>query len=98
MASTSEAAANRVRLCADVVINDIEDGLLVVNLDTGKTWKLNRVGAIVCHAIDQGREVASVVAELAVQYRVDEAVVRRDVDALVAALRTEGLVEPRTGA
>jgi len=31
------SGAERLQLCSDVVINDIEDGLLVVNLETGKT-------------------------------------------------------------
>jgi hypothetical protein len=91
------SGADRLQLCSDVVINDIEDGLLVVNLDNGKTWKLNRVGAAVCHGIEQGGDLDSIVAQVANQYGAELTTVRRDIDALIADLRKEGLVEPRAG-
>jgi len=91
------SGADLLQLCSDVVINDIQDGLLVVNLDTGTTWKLNRVGAAVCHGIEQGSDLDSIAAQVATQYGVLAASVRRDIDALVADLRREGLVEPRVG-
>jgi len=87
--------ADRLQLSSDVVINDIEEGLLLVNLDTGKTWKLNRVGAAVCHGLEQGSDLDSIANQVATQYGVEAATVRRDIDALVADLRREGLVESR---
>jgi|GEM_PF-6488292 len=92
------SGAERLQLCSDVVINDIEDGLLVVNLETGKTWRLNRVGAVVCHGIERGSDPDSIASEVATKYAVDLATVKRDVSALIAELRKEGLVEPHPGA
>lgn len=91
------SALDRLQLCSDVVINDIEGGLLVVNLDTGKTWKLNRVGAAVCHGIERDGDLDAVASAVAAQYGVEVTKVRRDMDALIADLRKEGLVEPRVG-
>lgn len=91
------SGAHGLQLCPDVVINDIEDGLLVVNLETGKTWKLNRVGAAVCHGIERGGDLEGIATEVAVRYGVEVANVKRDIEALIADLRQEGLVEPRGG-
>ena len=91
------SGADQLQLCPDVVVSDIEDGLLVVNLETGKTWKLNRVGAAVCHGIEQGGDLDVVATSVAVQYGVAVAKVKRDIEALIADLRKEGLVEPRIG-
>ena len=95
MAPTS--GADRFQLCPDVVVNKIDDGSLVVNLETGKTWKLNRVGAAVCRGIEQGGDLVHIATEVAAQYGVDVATVRRDIDALLVELRREGLIEPQVG-
>ena len=96
MAATSEGSA-RLQFSADVVTRDIDEGMLLVNLDTGKTWKLNRVGAAVCRCIEQGADLPTIATAVADRYGVDAGAVQRDVDALIADLRKEGLVEPRVG-
>ena len=93
MAPTS--GADRLQLCPDVVVNPIDGGSIVVNLETGKTWKLNRVGAAVCRGIEQGSDLPSITHDVAAQYGVDVVMVRRDVEALIAELLREGLVEPQ---
>jgi hypothetical protein len=94
---TPESGADRLQLCSDIVISDIEGGVLVVNLESGKTWKLNSVGAAVCHGLEQGGELDTIATAIATQYDVEVATVRRDIDALIADLRKEGLVESRGG-
>jgi len=95
MAPTS--AADRLQLCPDVVVNEIDGGSLVVNLETGKTWKLNRVGSAVCRGIERGSDIRSIANDVAGQYGVDVALVMRDIEVLVAELRKEGLVEAHVG-
>jgi len=91
------SAEDRFQLCPEVVISDIEAGLLVVNLETGKTWKLNRVGAAVCHGIEEGRDLDGIATDVATRYGVEMADVKRDIETLIADLRKEGLVQPRLG-
>lgn len=84
----------RFQLAPDVVTRQIDDGLLLVNLETGLTWKVNRVGAAICRRLDGAIEVAEIVAALEREYAVSTDVVRRDVDALLAELQKQGLVQP----
>lgn len=88
--------ASRLQLCSDVVTRDIDEGVLVVNLETGRTWKLNQVGAAVCRGIERGDDLPRIASDVAERYGVEAATVRRDVDALVSQLREQGLVEPRS--
>lgn len=69
----------------------------MVNLETGRTWKVNRVGSAVCRGIERGRDIRSIANDVAGQYGVDAALVTRDIEALVTELRKEGLVEPHVG-
>jgi hypothetical protein len=87
------ATTARFRISSDVVTRDIDEGLLLVNLQTGKTWKLNHVGAAVCRGIEGGVDVAMIIADLARRYRVGAETLQKDVDALVDDLRAQGLVE-----
>lgn len=89
----SEGAAC-FHLHSDVVTHDLDEGVLLVDLGSGKTWKLNHVGAAVCRGIEQGSDLARIVAELAHRHGVAVETVRQDVDRLVASLRREGLIEP----
>ena len=97
MEPTSEEAALRLQFSPDVVTRELDEGVLLVNLETGQTWKLNHVGAAICRGIEQGGDLPRVVDELAGRYGVDAATVRRDIDLLVAELRKQGLVGPRVG-
>jgi len=56
------------------------------------------MGAVVCHDIERGSDPDSIASEVATKYAVDLATVKRDVSALIAELRKEGLVEPHPGA
>jgi hypothetical protein len=87
----------RFQLGADVVTHDIDEGLLVVDLDSGKTWKLNHIGAAVCRGLEQGTDLAHITSELAGRYGMAIETVRRDVETLLDSLRKEGLVAPVMG-
>src|SRR5438445_9797154 len=82
----------RFRIDPDVVIREIDEGLLLVNLQTGATWKLNQVGAEICRRLDGSADVASIVAELDRRYQVGAERLWRDVDALLGDLRQQGIV------
>lgn len=66
---------------------------MLLNLQTGMTWKLNQVGAAVCRKLDGATEVAGIVAELDSRYHVGLETLRRDIEALLEDLRKNGLVE-----
>jgi hypothetical protein len=84
----------RFQASRDVVARDVPEGMMLVNVQTGAAFKLNRVGAQVWRQLDGVRSLADVVAELERQYRVGADQLQRDVDALLEDLQKQGLVGP----
>jgi hypothetical protein len=89
-----EETTARFQVDPDVVTREIDEGLLLVNLRTGLTWKVNQVGAEICRRLDGATDVATIVAELDRRYQVGAETLRRDVDALLGALQQQGIVHP----
>jgi len=87
-------ATARFQVCPDVVSRDIEGGLLLVDLRNGATWKLNQLGAAVCRQIDAGADLAALLGDLQGRYDVGADRLRGDVEALLAELQQQGLVQP----
>ena len=76
----------------DVVTREIPEGAMLVNVQTGSAFKLNRVGAEVWRQLDGQRAIADIVAGLERQYGVDAEQLGRDVEALLEDLQKQGLV------
>jgi hypothetical protein len=69
----------------------------LVDLDTGRTWRLNQVGADVCGTLGRPFSLAELVQELRKKYDVESEILSRDLDGLLAELTREGLVEAVSG-
>lgn len=65
---------------------------MLVNLQTGSAFKLNRVGAAVWKRLDGISDVNAIVSDLDQQYRVGLETLLRDVTALLEDLQRQGLV------
>jgi hypothetical protein len=84
----------RFRASREVVARDVPDGMMLVNVQTGAAFKLNRVGAQLWRQMDGQRTVADLVADLERLYTVGAEQLQRDVDALLDDLQKQGLVSP----
>jgi hypothetical protein len=72
----------------------IVDGeALIVDLQSGGFFALDRVGTEVWSGLKEGLELAQIVAAIAAKYDVDADMVQRDVDELLADLAREGLLD-----
>ncbi len=65
---------------------------MLVNVQTGAAFKLNRVGAAVWKRLDGTSAIADIVAGLEAQYRVGTETLLRDVTSLLEELQKQGLV------
>jgi uncharacterized protein (UPF0261 family) len=81
-----------MRLRADVSVADTDYGQVLLDERSGRYWQLNPTGVAVVRALLDGADENAAVAVLTSAYEVDEARARQDVSALVAGLRTAGLV------
>jgi hypothetical protein len=81
-----------MRLRDDVSVADTDYGQVLLDERSGRYWQLNPTGVVVVRALLGGGDETTAVTELTSTCEVDEERARQDVSALVAALRTAGLV------
>jgi hypothetical protein len=70
----------------------LEGEAVLLHLDTGVYYTLNRVGTVVWELVSGPRSLVEIVRALCDRFDVSEEVAREDLRALLADLREEGLV------
>ncbi len=81
------------RVNAPNVIHETIDGeAVIVNLQTGSYYSIDKVGAAVWQRMEQGLGVARIVAAIAAEYAGDAADIEAGVRQLFTQLQDEGLV------
>lgn len=81
-----------MRLRDDISVADTDYGQVLLDERTGRYWQLNPTGVVVVRALLDGADENAAVTALTATYKVEEAQARQDVSALVAGLRSAGLV------
>jgi hypothetical protein len=71
----------------------VDDEALIVDLESGGFFSLDRVGTEVWQGLQDGLDLAQIVDAIAGKYGVDEQTVRRDVSELLEELSREGLMD-----
>ena len=74
----------------------LEDGAVLVNMNSGACFELNRIGAEVWSLLASGTTEAAICATLAGRYEVERVVLEGDIRRLLEALVAAGLVEQAT--
>ncbi|WP_163510652.1 lasso peptide biosynthesis PqqD family chaperone [Fodinicola acaciae] len=81
-----------MRLADGVAATDTADGLVLLNQRTGIFWQVNGSGRMVVQLLLAGNDQTAAVGQLVRSYRVSTQQAADDVAALVAQLRSAGLV------
>ena len=76
----------------DVVLQVIDGDALIVKLSDETVFSLNATGARIAELIRAGGSIEQLVETLTREYAVDQAEVEREVESLVTALQSRGLV------
>ena len=71
---------------------DLDGEAVILNVESGQYFALNRVGTRIWGLIEQGHDVDAIVEEIEAAYDVPPAVARADVAELIAALEDHGLL------
>jgi hypothetical protein len=71
----------------------VDDEALIVDLESGGFFSLDRVGTEVWKGLQDGLDLAQIVDAIAGKYGVDEQTVQRDVSELLEDLNREGLMD-----
>jgi hypothetical protein len=75
------------------VYAELEDGAVILNVDTGVYYGLDRVGARIWQILGAGATADNIVAKLQTEYAVEVDVLRTDVAVLLRSLQDTGLLQ-----
>ena len=81
-----------VKPAPHVVSQEIEGEVVLLDMDAGHYFSLDRIGARVWALIGEHDDLDAVVRAMLAEFDVDEATLRDDLDALLGRLRAAGLV------
>jgi Coenzyme PQQ synthesis protein D (PqqD) len=85
----------RYRHNSGVVTEALGDGLVLVDLDRGTTFRLNRTGKVIWELLRQPRTRAELVGQMHGSWKVASQELERDVTALLTELLNNHLLEAR---
>ncbi len=83
----------RYKLREGVFVAETEDGIALLDEDSGQYWNLNPTGALVLRRLLDGGTRDQAAEEVTNEYMVDIDSAKRDVDELVEALQAAKLIE-----
>jgi hypothetical protein len=90
--SQGGSEAQRFRVSADTVHNTLDGQSVLVNVRTNEIYELNRTGTRFWELLSAGHDHARIRQLMLQEFDVDETVLDREIEALLASLRTAGLV------
>jgi hypothetical protein len=79
-----------------VAVAETEDGMALLDEDSGEYFTLNPTAALVLRSLIGGKTPTDAAQELASEYTVDDDNARRDVEELISALQAANLLAPRS--
>ena len=83
----------RLRRKATVVSADVADDAILLDIDSGYFFQLNRTGTRIWTFVEAPQTLGALCDHMAANYRVDVEECRRDVSAFVADLIERGVLE-----
>jgi hypothetical protein len=86
------SAGTRLRISDGVVVRDLDGESVILDMDSGIYFGLDRIGTRVWQLIEQHGTLEEVVRIMQNEYDVDPQTLRADAEALVAALIEKRLV------
>jgi len=81
-----------MKISPAAVYAELEDGAVILNVDTGTYFGLDDVGSRIWSLVGTGAAADAIVAQLETEYDVDRARLAHDVADFLSALQAKGLV------
>ncbi len=86
-------AESLIQPTANVVWRRVEDSIIVVHLDTNKTYELNRTAGRLWELLDGGSSYGDALATLGAEFEVGDEELRSEASKLISLLLEERLAE-----
>jgi hypothetical protein len=81
-----------------VLCRQVNDGAVLIHLETNQIYDLNRTGYRIWQLLQEGSDPSAIEDRLREEFEVDPAVAANELRALLERLTSEGLIEEGTDA
>jgi hypothetical protein len=88
----SQGGTQRFRVSPDTVYNALNDQSVLINMRTNEIYELNQTGARFWDLLCAGHHRARIQQLMLQEFDVDEAILDREIEALIASLKSSGLI------
>lgn len=85
-------STGRMRQAANVLCRPNEEGALLVNLQSGDCWKLNKSGFLLWSKLAEGGGFDEAVSAVTEMFGIEVAIARKDAERLMCVLIEKGLI------
>jgi hypothetical protein len=82
----------RFRVSSDTVYNTLDEQSVLINVRTNELYELNRTGTRFWELLSAGHNRGQIQQLMLQEFDVDEAVLDREINALLASLQDAGLI------
>jgi len=77
---------------SDVLLSSVEDGAVLLHLESGVYFGLNPIGSEIWHMLMKGQSNSECIAQLIASYDLDESTAKRDFENLITELLEQDLI------
>jgi len=78
----------------NILLQEVQGEMVLLNVNNGEYFKLNRVGAFIVNELNQGKSYSEVFDTLKAQFAIEENTLKSDLDDLVQNLQEHYLLQP----
>ncbi len=84
--------SSTVSVCADLLSTEIDGELVMMDMDSGRYFNLDRIGAVIWRELEQPRMVADLCRSLGERYEAPAGEIERDVLDLLRQMEDKKLI------
>ena len=77
------------------ILSDFEDGLLVLNVDTGKYLELNSIAAEIIQCLKENLDIIEIVQKLHESYEQSESEISNQVHLFIDSAQKQKIISPK---
>jgi len=94
--SLSELAKTKAIRNPDVHCSNLEDESILLNLETGMYYTLNRVGTVMWDLLASEKTLDTILSDICHRFEVSQDVAHKDLSNLVMKMKEEGMIQTQT--
>tara|TARA_B100000900_G_C20299875_1_gene601731 strand:- start:122 stop:376 length:255 start_codon:yes stop_codon:yes gene_type:complete len=82
-----------MKFSSNVVLKELDDGLIILNFSNGHYLETNQLGKLIIEMIKDGKALKNIFETISTEYLVDRNIIEEDIKNFIEDLKKKNLVE-----